>query len=386
MPTVASPRVALPTPTADNPTAPTESVGRPKFPRDEVGFLTELRRRVDAYFATTKLRDRDNWQMYLKSAVIFAWLAVTYVLLLFVVDTLWLAIPLAVVFAVGIGAVGFSIQHDGGHQAYSRRTWVNKLAAFSLDLIGASSYLWHWKHVVYHHTYPNVDGQDTDIDPGAVARLCPHQKRRWFHRWQHLYLWPAYALTASRWHLMGDFKEFFGAKIGPHPIPKPKAKDWVVFFLGKAFSVGIMLVVPMFFYPWYVVVGFYFLITGVAGAWMTTVFQLAHCVGEADFPRPDGETNRMEASWAVHQLETTVDFARRSWVMTWLLGGLNFQIEHHLFPQICHVHYPELSKIVEQTCQEYGIRYTNHGSFMAGLGSHYRWLRELGRSDAVPAA
>jgi len=386
MPTATRPRPTLSAPTADNPTAPTESVGRPKYPRDEAGFLTELRRRVDAYFAQTRTRDRDNWQMYLKTAVIFAWLAVTYVLLLFVVDTLWLAVPLAVVFAVGIGAVGFNIQHDGGHQAYSKHTWVNKLAAFSLDLIGASSYLWHWKHGVFHHTYPNVEGQDTDIEAGAVARLSPHQPRRWFHRWQHLYLWPAYALTASRWHLWGDFKEFIGAKIGPHPIPRPGAKDWAVFLFGKAFSVGIMLVLPMFFYPWWLVVGFYFLITGVAGAWMTTVFQLAHCVGEAEFPRPAGDTNRMEVSWAVHQLETTVDFARRSRVLTWLLGGLNFQIEHHLFPQICHVHYPELSRIVETTCREYGIRYASHGSFLDGLGSHYRWLRELGRNDVLPAA
>lgn len=387
MPSMAPPTVHphLPECTPDNALTPTTPPLRPKFPRDEAGFYAELRRRIGAYFATGR-SERDCWQMYLKTAIIFAWLAVTYSLLVFAVETWWQAIPVALGLALGIATVGLAIQHDGGHHAYSRREWINKLAAMSLDVIGASSYLWRWKHVVMHHTYPNVDGEDMDLEAGAVARLSPHQPRRWYHRWQHLYLWPLYALTSSRWHLYGDFKEVVVGKIGPHRIPRPRGWDLVVFLAGKAFSIGLLLVVPMFFHDWWVVLLYYFLATGATGVMLTVVFQLAHCVGEAEFPVPVAGTPRMPDAWAAHQVRTTVDFARRSPTLSWLVGGLNFQVVHHLFPQICHVHYPALSRIVESTCQEFGIPYATHGSFLAGIRAHYRWLQRLGQPDEPQAA
>jgi linoleoyl-CoA desaturase len=346
--------------------------------------MPELRRRVNGYFAETG-QPRDCWQMYLKTAVILAWLFTSWALLVFVVPTIWLAAPLSISLAFAISTVGFSIQHDGSHHAYSRYNWVNRLATMSLDLIGASSYLWRWKHVVFHHTYPNVDGQDTDISQGAIARLSPHQPRRWFHRLQHLYLWPLYGLTAARWHLYGDFKEIALGAIGPHRIPRPKGWDLVVFFLGKAVSVGLLLVIPMLIHPWWVVVTFYLVVTVVTGIVLTVVFQLAHCVAEAEFPVPIDGGRRMEDAWAVHQVQTTVDFARGSRLLCWLLGGLNFQIEHHLFPQVCHIHYPALSRIVESTCQEFGVQYSVHESFFGGIGAHYRWLRTLGQPEVATA-
>jgi linoleoyl-CoA desaturase len=120
----------------------------------------------------------------------------------------------------------------------------------------------------------------------------------------------------------------------------------------------------------------------VVGITLSVVFQLSHVVEEAEFVAPT-EANRIENAWAIHQVESTVDFARRSKLAAWLLGGLNFQIEHHLFPRICHVHYPAMSKIVEQTCKDFGIEYHEHPSFAAGVASHFRWLRTMGRADAV---
>lgn len=357
--------------------------GRPKFPKDEAGFLTELRRRTDAYFATTGKSTRDCWQMYLKTAVILAWLATSYALLVFAAPTVWLAAPLSISLALAISAVGFSIQHDGGHHAYSRYTWVNRLAALSLDLIGASSYLWRWKHVVLHHTYPNVDGQDADIDVGAVARLAPQQKRRWFHRWQHLYLWPLYGLTASVWHLYGDFRDVIAGTIRGHRVPRPKGWDLVTFITGKVVSIGLLLGVPMLVHSWWVVLLFYLVVTAVLGVVLTVVFQLAHCVGEAEFPQQVTGGQQMANSWAVHQVRTTVDFARDSRLLCWLLGGLNFQVVHHLFPKVCHIHYPALARIVESVCREFGVRYSAHRSFLAGVVSHFRWLRRLGRPEPV---
>lgn len=363
------------------PDLPARQHPRPKFPKDVAGFHATLRQRVEGYFAPGR-SDRDHWRMYLKTAIILAWLAGSYALLVFVVNTLWLAIPLAIIFAAAVAAVGFNIQHDGSHHAYSRHEWINRLAAISLDLIGASSFLWKWKHNVLHHTYPNVSGQDTDIEAGAVARLAPHQPRRWFHRWQHLYLWPLYAITASRWHLWGDFKEVITGRMTSHPIPRPRGWDLFVFLFGKVFSIGLMLVVPMLFHPWWVVLLFYMLVTGAVGVILTVVFQLAHCVREADFPIPSAATQQMPDAWAVHQVVTTVNFSRRSRLVCWFLGGLNFQIEHHLFPRVCHVHYPALSQIVEQVCREYGVRYSVHESLLGGLKSHYWWLHKMGHEES----
>jgi linoleoyl-CoA desaturase len=188
-----------------------------------------------------------------------------------------------------------------------------------------------------------------------------------------------YGLTAAHWHLYADFKEVALGAIGPHKIPRPKGWDLAVFLLGKAVSVALLLVVPLLIHPWWVVLAFYAVVTVVVGIVLTVVFQLAHCVGEADFPLPAGGSPQMENAWAVHQMRTTVDFARRSRVLCWLLGGLNFQVEHHLFPGVCHIHYPAMSRIVEETCREFGVPHTSHGSFLGGIRSHYRWLRRLGR-------
>jgi linoleoyl-CoA desaturase len=328
--------------------------------------------------------------MYLKTAVLLAAFATSYVLLVFYSQTWWQALPLAVLLGLTTAGIGFNVQHDGGHQAYSERPWVNKLMAFTMDLIGGSSYLWHYKHGVYHHTYVNITDEDTDIDLGVLGRLTPHQKRYWFHRWQHIYLWPVYGFMAARWHLYGDFRDLITGTIGPHRFPRPKGWDLVRFIAGKTLFLGLAFGLPVVFHPVWVVGVFYWVVTVVLGVVLSVVFQLAHAVEEAEFPMPRQETGSMEQAWAIHQVETTVDFARRSRVAAWLLGGLNFQIEHHLLPRICHVNFRALSKIVEDTCREYGVTFNEHPTFRAGVASHFRWLRQMGRPSAdesiVPAA
>ena len=367
---------------ADSSVQPAADSGRLKFSGSD-GFLQELRRRVDRYFRSTGRRPRDCPKMYLKTAIVIIWFAASYGLLVFGAGAWWTALPMAVSLGLSLAAVGFNIHHDGGHQAYSRRLWVNKLMAMTADLIGASSYLWRWKHSVFHHTYVNVSGHDTDIDVGRFARLSPHAPRLCWHRWQQFYLWPLYGLMAARWHLLGDFQDVIAGKIGPHRIPRPRSWDLVVFVGGKLLSLTIAFVIPLCWHSVWDVVLFYLLVTGVMGIVLAVVFQLAHCVEEAEYPLPAANTLRMEHAWDVHQVQTTVDFARKSWVLCWLLGGLNFQIEHHLFPCICHVHYPAISKIVEETCREFGIRYVSHKSFLAGVISHFRWLRRLGMATTL---
>jgi len=362
---------------SDQPVRAAESNKSLKFGNDDA-FHREIQRRVDDYFQTTGRRRRDCWQMYVKTAVFIVGFAASYVLLVFVAQTWWLGLPLAVLLGLSVAGIGLNVEHDGGHRAYSGSPWVNKLMAMTLELIGGSSYLWHWKHVVFHHTYVNVTGHDTDIDLGTLARLTPHQTRRAYHRWQHLYLWPLYGLLAIKWQLFDDFWKLITGRISTRRFPRPRGRELVIFAAGKAVFLALAFGIPLHLHSAGAVLIFYVVASLVAGMVLSVVFQVAHCVEEAEFPLPRADSGRIEHAWAVHQAETTVDFARRSRVVTWLLGGLNFQIEHHLFPTISHVNYPAISSLVETTCRDFGIPYAEHASFRAGIASHFRWLRRMG--------
>ncbi len=353
---------------------------RVKYQRDNA-FQAELRRRVDGYFDRTGKSRRDCWQMYLKSAVLLASFAALYILLVFVVRTWWQAIPTAIMLGLATAGIGLGIQHDGGHRAYSDRPWINRLAAMTLDLIGGSSYLYRGRHTTFHHTYTNVAGLDTDIDVGLLGRMAPASKKLPFHRWQHYYLWPIYGFMVVQWHLISDFRDVIVGKIQAHRFPRPKGGELATFIAGKLVFFTLMIGIPVLVHPIWTVLLFYGVVAIVMGIILAVVFQIAHCVEEADFPLPREGTTEMEKAWAVHQVETTVDFARGSKLATWFLGGLNYQVEHHLFPRICHIHYPELSKVVESTCRDYGIRYAEHRTFWTGVASHYRWLRRMALTE-----
>ncbi len=353
-----------------------------KFGNDNA-FQLELRRRVDEHFRTTGRRQRDCWQMYMKTAILVAAFAGSYGLLVFGARTWWQALPLAILLGLSAAGIGFNVQHDGGHQAYSSRPWINKLMAMTLDLIGGSSHLWRWKHVVFHHTYVNITSHDTDVDLGMLARLTPHQRRLAFHRWQHLYLWPLYGVLAIKWQLVDDFRKLISGRISNQPFPRPRGWDLVILGAGKATFFTLAFGIPLLFHPLGVVLFYYGVAGLVTGIVLSVVFQVAHCVEEAEFPVPRASTGRIDHAWAIHQAETTVDFARGSRMVTWLVGGLNFQIEHHLFPRISHINYPAVSRLVEETCRDFGIRYVQHKSFRAGLASHFRWLRRMGMPNAT---
>jgi linoleoyl-CoA desaturase len=357
--------------------------GRLTFGRDTT-FQKEVRRRVDHYFSSTGRSERDCPTMYSKTAIILSVTASLYLLLVFVAAAWWQALPLAAALGLTIAAIGFNIEHDGGHHAYSNYAWVNRLMAMTLDLIGASSYVWHWKHGVVHHTYVNITGHDADIDLAFFGRLTPHQKRFGFHRWQHFYLWPLYGLNVIKWHFYDDFRDVILGRIGSVRMPRPKRWELVGFVGGKLVFLTLAFGLPLWFHPTWTVLLFYATTMCLAGVVVSVVFQLAHCVEQAEFPLPLENSNSMENAWAIHQVETTVNFSRRSRLESWLLGGLNFQIEHHLFPRVCHVHYPAISKLVEETCRDFGVKYGEHSSFRAGLSSHFRWLRRMGAHTASP--
>ncbi|HEY9640535.1 MAG TPA: fatty acid desaturase [Coleofasciculaceae cyanobacterium] len=321
--------------------------------------------------------------MYGKTAILLFSFAALYGLLVFFAQTVWQALPLSILLGLVSAGIGFNIQHDGGHQAYSNLPWVNKLTGMTLELIGGSSYNWHWKHGMFHHIYANITGHDVDLDIGIFGRFTPYQRRLPFHRWQHYYLWFLYGLIAIRWHLYDDFRSVWTGQIGEQRYPRPQGWELIRFWVGKLIFLTLAFGIPALFHPVWVVLAFYGLTALVLGIVLSVVFQLAHVVEAAEFPLPWEGTVCMDNAWAIHQVETTVDFARDNAALSWFLGGLNFQVEHHLFPQICHVNYPAISQIVEKTCREYGVKYREHQSFAAGIGSHFCWLRKMGMPNQI---
>jgi linoleoyl-CoA desaturase len=341
-------------------------------------FQTELRRRVDELFQTTGQRQRDCPQMYAKTLILLVSFASLYGLLVFVVQQWWQALPVALLLGLVMAAIGFNIQHDGAHQSYSRSAWVNRLMTMTLDLVGGSSYNWYWKHNVLHHTYTNITSHDTDLDIGIFGRLTPHQQWFPFHRWQHYYLWFLYGLIGIRWQLYDDFHDVITGRMGNSLYPRPTGWELIIFVAGKMLLFILALAIPLQFHPLWHILAFYGLTMFAMGLVLSVVFQLAHVVEEAAFIAPPQDSGQIDNAWAIHQVETTVNFARYNPIVSWLLGGLNFQVEHHLFPKICHVHYPAMSKVVEETCQEFGLTYRQHQSIWAGIVSHFRWLRRMG--------
>jgi linoleoyl-CoA desaturase len=348
-------------------------------------FRRDLHDRVAAYFEERRLSQRDARSMYLKTAVLMAWLSLSYLGLVFWAQSAWQAIPLSVSLGLAMAGVGFNIQHDGGHGAYSRHRSINKTMALSLNLLGGNAYFWHYKHNIAHHTYSNIAGSDDDLNVGPFGRFSPHDKRYGFHRFQHLYVWILYAFLAIEWQISGDLRSFVKPGIADTHVPRPRGWEQLIFWAGKLVFFGLAFGLPLCRHSVHAVVLMYLLTGFVLGLTLATVFQLAHCVEEASFRQPVAPSTQIAHEWTAHQVETAVDFARGNWLLTWYLGGLNFQIEHHLFPKICHVHYPALSPIVEKTCAAHGVRHFSHRTARAALRSHVRWLKRLGSQEVLPA-
>ena len=349
-------------------------------------FQLELKARVDEYFREPGRHRRDRLEWYVKAALILLGFVSSYTWLVFFATAWWQAVPLTIVLAVSVVGIGFNIMHDGGHGAVSRRRTINRLMAHSVDIVGGSSYLWRWKHAVLHHNYSNITGYDTDVALGVLARFTPHQQRYAHHRWQQWYIWLLYGLMAMKWQFFDDFRALILGRIGQHRIPRPRGSDLVWLIACKLAFFVFAFVVPLLLHPFLIVAALYVLFAVVLGVGLSVVFQLAHCVEEADFPIVADDARSVDNTWAAHQVETTVNFCRGNRTMTWLLGGLNYQIEHHLFPDISHCNYPGIAAVVKDTCGEFGIAYKEHATFWSGMRSHFRWLRRMGQPVAAAPA
>jgi linoleoyl-CoA desaturase len=351
----------------------------PKFRTPEISLYTELRHRVNEYFATNNFASTGNLQLFVKATVLIAGYITLYIHLVFFTPMALLAIPECILLGLLTAGIGFNVMHDGAHGSFSKHSKINILAAFSLDLLGGSSFMWNTKHNIIHHAYTNIEGVDDDIEAGLLLRIAPKQKQYWFHKYQYIYFWALYALLYVVWVFYTDYKKYFTKKVGDIPLKKLKLRDHILFWTFKTVYLFLFVVLPIYlvgFVPW--LIGF-LIYTSFTGIILSLVFQLAHIIEETTFPEAIQPANKIQDEWALHQLKTTANFATKNKFVTWWVGGLNFQVEHHLFPRISHIHYPHISTIVRQTCIELGIPYIEHASLHNAIASHIMHLKVMGK-------
>ncbi len=343
-------------------------------------FHQELKQRVSNYFHESKKPSTGNFNLHFKAILLWTLYIALYIHVIFFPPVLWLAIAECVFMGALTAAIGFNVMHDGSHGSFSKSKFWNKVAASSVNALGASVIMWNNKHNIVHHTYTNIDGIDDDIEIKPLLRMCPSQKKYKIHRFQHIYVWLLYTQLLIIWVFATDYQKYFSKKVGMVPIKKMTTYEHLAFWIAKAGYYFMMIVLPIMllgFIKW--LVGF-LIIAMVAGFVLSIVFQLAHTVEHTSFPVPEKVSNKIENEWALHQLSTTANFATKNKLISWLVGGLNFQIEHHLFPKISHIHYPAISKIIKQTCAEFGIKYMEYPKMRHAIVSHAAHLKQMGRS------
>ena len=348
-------------------------------------FIKELKSQVQAYFDNQNISSKANRRMVIKTIVL---LLVTFGAYALIVSN---QVPLlgmwgfALLMGLGVAGIGFSISHDALHGAYSSNKHVNRFLGLTFELLGASSYLWKIKHNVIHHTYTNIHGVDDDLEVSPLLRLSPGSPRYSYQKYQHIYAFIAYGFSTLHWVFLKDYKNLLRRNIGPYSKVKHPAHEIVLLLVMKIFYYLYMIVVPLIVLDitwWQFIIGF-LTIHFTAGTILGVVFQLAHVVeGPEHFSNEaDGV---MEDAWLVHEMKTTANFAQHNKLLCWYVGGLNFQIEHHLFPKICSIHYPSISPIIRRVAKNHNVPYHYHPTLRKAILSHCRTLKQLGEEKRSP--
>ncbi len=352
-------------------------------------FTATLNKRVNEYFKTNEISRHANSEMVIKTICMFTAYFLPYALIIAGVVTSGLGLFIAtLVMGLGVAGIGLSVMHDANHGAYSQKNWINVAIGYSMNLIGANAFNWKIQHNVLHHTFTNVHEEDEDISPRGVLRLTPHSDWKKIHRYQHVYAWFLYGLMTIVWLFFKDFvrlARYHKTGLARKHKADP-ATEWAILIGTKMIYIGYIFVIPLIFTSlvWWQIIAGILLMHYLAGFILAIIFQPAHVIDGAEFPLPD-ESHTLENNWAVHQLLTTTNFGNNSRWFTWYVGGLNFQIEHHLFPNVCHVHYKNISGIVKETATEFGLPYKSARTFMQALAGHTRLLKQLGVRPAHAA-
>lgn len=349
-------------------------------------FNSTLKKRVRAYFKDNNITKYANANMKIKTVFMTLLYFTPYILMLTgVITNIWLIALSWAIMGFGVAGIGLSVMHDANHGAYSKSKRVNYVVGRIVNLVGGYAPTWKIQHNILHHSYTNVHGYDEDVSPAlAILRFSPKDKHIPIHRFQFIYAWFFYSLMTVMWITTKDFQQLFRyKKMGLTKTENLKfGKLFLELLFTKLLYYAYVVVLPLIFMDiaWYQLLLFVLMMHLIAGFTLAAVFQPAHVVPDTKFLEPTKDLT-IENNWAIHQLETTANFAPKSRILYWLVGGLNYQVEHHLFPSICHVHYKKLSKIVKATAEEFGLPYYSEPTFFSALRSHTRMLKQLGQPN-----
>ncbi len=353
-------------------------------PRNGEGFYEACKKKVEAYFVDNNIDKQANAAMITKSVLIMLMYLLPYGVMvsgvfagnLFLLYSMWFLMGL------GMTGIGCSIMHDSNHGSYSKNKTLNKILGRVIILVGGYHVTWKIQHNILHHTYTNIEGLDDDIDAGVLLRFSPNSKKYFMHRFQHVYAWFLYGLLTLQWATIKDFKQVYDyhkkdlLKKEKRTLTSALLEVTVYKIIYYAFIMAVPILITGIAWQ-HVLIGF-FIMHFTSGLLLSAIFQLAHVMEECEFPNPD-EQRKMQNNWAIHQLLNTANFSPKSKVMSWFIGGLNRQIEHHLFPHICHIHYKEVAKIVKQTALEYKLPYYEQPTFAHALLHHGKMLKKMGK-------
>ena len=340
-------------------------------------FFNALKEEVDAYFERNGIKKTGNWKLYLKTMILIPGALGLYALLMFVQMPELLTVFLWFLFGLNMAAIGFNIMHDACHGSFSTKGWVNEIFGLTNNFLGGNAFLWKLKHNIIHHTYTNIDGVDDDINNMPFLRQCSSQPLKPMHKFQSAYMFVLYGFTSLFMFFM-DYIKYFSRKVYTTPLKPMDFKEHFLFWGGKLFFIAFYIALPIVMIGWkWWLIGF-IISQFTLGLTLAIVFQLAHVVEHAEFDAAGVDPVKIENEWAIHQVKTTANFAFSNKLVTWFVGGLNYQIEHHLFPRISHVHYPAISKIVKETCEKFDLNYIYFPSTRAAIASHVRFMHTMG--------
>jgi linoleoyl-CoA desaturase len=352
------------------------------FNNNQRVFYSSLKSSVDQYFKSNGIKKTGNWKLYSKALILFPLAIGLYVFFLFGTYSALAGILLSVVMGLTLVSIAFNVMHDACHGSYSSKKWVNDLLSLTMNALGSNAYIWKIKHNVVHHTYTNIDGLDDDIAKSPVLRHCPSQKWVPMHRFQYIYMFLVYGLSTILWLFLTDLIKYFSKKIVVTEM-RMSVKEHVIFWVSKLLYVVFYAIIPIAVIGWQSWLIGFLVIHLTMGITLSLVFQLAHVVEKTTFEEAGAEAKTLDTEWAVHEILTTANFAPGNKVISWFVGGLNYQVEHHLFPRISHVHYPAISSIVKEHCSKMDLPYHYYPTMHEAVLSHIKVMKQLGYKDVI---
>jgi len=344
-------------------------------------FYSALSKRIDQYFSEKKISKTGNFEMRLKCGVLIVSFVSLYFIMLLVHASPFVFLALVILFGINSALIFFNLVHDASHNVLFQNRRINGLIKYMGDIVGVNSYIWHIRHDIQHHSFTKVLGGDLIIENLPILRLSPHQKLRPIHRFQFYYAPLLYSMYSLYWIFFLDFRFFCKKEICNIKVVNHPSIEWTKMVVFKAFYIIYMLVIPILVLPysWTFILMTFIIMHILIGLIISLVSVLGHEVNGVNFPSVD-INQTIDNSWSEHELETTADFANSSIFLTWLIGGLNNHICHHLFPDICHIHYKKLTPIIKKYCAEHGYKFTDY-SLLYSLKAHAKYLRTLSRNN-----